>query len=125
MFSGLDWDGSWNNHFFVPQRPVLDSWVYLRGVHVEIEPARPSSERVDFLLEWLNRPQRRLNVDAVRAVVHQVCEGGHRVRMRYRDAEGPHELANACESELGAPAWWIPVRLYETDLPDDREASPR
>lgn len=119
MFSGLDWAGSWNNHVFLPQRPLFDSWEYLSSVRAEIDPVGPRDERIAYLHEWLDRPDRRFNVDAVRAVVFQICDAGHRVRMTYRDASGARrEVANACEDEgLSSPSWWIPVRLYETDLP--------
>lgn len=118
MFSGLHWSEAENNHLFLPQRPLFDSWQYVRSVHAELDPASPRDARTAYLAEWLDRPDRQLNVDAVRAVVHQICGAGHRVRMTYRDASGAHEVADACEDpRWSSPSWWIPVRLYETDLP--------
>lgn len=118
MFSGLDWNGRWNNHAFLPQRPLFDSWQYLVEVRADLEPEAPHDARVADLARWLDRPDRRLNLDAVRAVVFQICRAGHRVRISYRDARGEHQVQNACEdAHLRSPSWWIPVRLYETELP--------
>ena len=120
MFSGLDWTATENNHLFVPQHAVADLWAYFTDVHATLEPAQPASAEVGYLAEWLDQPDRRLNTEALRASVRQICDAGHAVRLTYRDPEtGRLETApNACEVErLSAPAWWIPVRLYETDLP--------
>lgn len=116
MFSGLSWDAYGNNHVFVPQAYLFDHWELLSAVRAEITPS-PRSERARQLEKWLNRPARRLSIDAVRAVMFQLCRGGHRVRLSYRDHRGEHVSENACEDpRLSRPSWWIPVRLYETDF---------
>lgn len=120
MFSGLSWSATENNHLLVPQRAVSDLWDYVEDVHAEIEPAPPASAEVGYLVEWLNQEDRRLNTEALRASVRQICDAGHAVRLTYRDpaTERLETAANACEVDrLSSPAWWVPVRLYETDLP--------
>jgi hypothetical protein len=119
MFSGLEWDVRSNNHLFMPQRPLGDRWQYLRGVRAELEPP-PADQRTAELARWLDRPDRRLNIDAVRAVLWQLCRAGHRVRLRYGDPiEGRERYAaDVCrDAHLARPSFWIPVRLYETDIP--------
>lgn len=120
MFSGLSWSATENNHLFVPQHAVSDLWDYVGDVEAAIDPPQPASAEVGYLVGWLNQEDRRFNTEALRAVVDQICRAGHRVRLTYRDpATGRMATAaNACEVDaLASPAWWIPVRLYETDLP--------
>lgn len=126
MFSGLHWSEHENNHLFLPQRPLFDSWEYVRSVRAELAPEAPRDARVAYLAEWLNRPERQINVDALRAVLSQICGAGHRVRLAYVDARGARrEHEDACrEGSVSSPSWWIPVRLYETDLPAPPEGSP-
>ncbi|HJL16891.1 MAG TPA: hypothetical protein RMH99_14600 [Sandaracinaceae bacterium LLY-WYZ-13_1] len=120
MFSGLTYEARANNHHFVPQRAVSDLWRYVTDVEARIEPAQPASARVGYLRDWLNAEDRRLNTEALRAVVWQICDAGHRVRLRYRDPVTGRmaQAENACDVErLSSPRWAVPVRLYETDLP--------
>lgn len=123
MFSGLSWSASSNNHLFMPQRALGDRWEYLEAVRAAIDPPA-GSERAAYLADWLSREDRVVNVDAVRAVVWQLCREGHRVRLSYRDPITGRAMseANACDGRFGSPSWWIPVRLYETDLPAPDEA---
>lgn len=118
MFSGLSWSATSNNHLFMPQRALGDRWQYLHGVRADLDPPA-RSQRARDLLGWLNREERILNVDAIRAVIWQLCREGHRVRLSYRDSDSrrPKSETNACDGRYGSPSWWIPVRLYETDLP--------
>ena len=119
MFSGLGSGPTSNNHLFMPQRSVGDRWQYLRDVSVEVDPP-PATERTAYLAGWLGREDRRLNTDAVRVVVWQLCREGHAVRLSYREPIGGRieQDAHACEGRFGSPSWWIPVRLYETDVPE-------
>lgn len=119
MFSGLSPKRTSNNHFFMPQRSLGDHWQYLREVRVEVDPP-PGTERTAYLAGWLGREDRRLNTDAVRAVVWQLCREGHEVRLSYRDpiSDRIERDGDACEGRFGSPSWWIPVRLYETDVPE-------
>lgn len=119
MFSGLHWKATENNHLFMPQRALFDSWEYVRGVEAELEPPRPRDPRIGELAAWLNRRDRQINVDALRAVLYQICGAGHRVRLRWIDARNVRrETDDACGDEaLSSPCWAIPVRLYETDGP--------
>jgi hypothetical protein len=117
MFSGLDWSDRWNNHVFMPQRALSDRWSWLEGVDVEVEPA-PRDPRSAHLARFLDRSDRRLNIDAVRAALSQLCADGHRVRLEHRRGARVIRHANACDHDhLSRRARWIPVRLYETDLP--------
>jgi len=118
MFSGLAPERASNNHLFMPQRSVGDHWQYLREVRVEVDPP-PGTERTAYLAAWLAREDRIVNADAVRAVVWQLCREGHAVRLSYRDPISGRAArdGDACEGRFGSPSWWIPVRLYETDLP--------
>lgn len=118
MFSGLHWDAHGNNHVFVPETYLFDHWEELSAVRAEVAPA-PGEERTRRLVAWLNRPARRLSIDAVRAVTFQLCRDGHRVRLTYRDHRGEHVVRDACgDARLSSPSWWIPVRLYDTDFPE-------
>ncbi len=122
MFCGLEWGAHWNNHHFMPQRMVGDLWAYHTDVEATLAPAPPPGSRAAHLARWLNQEDRALNTEATRAVIHQLCAGGYRVRLRYRDAIGRdlREAEDACrEPALSEPAWWIPVRLFETDLPEE------
>lgn len=125
MFCGMEWGAHWNNHLFMPQRMVGDLWAYHTEVEATLEPEPPRYGRDAHLDDWLNQPERRLNTEATRAVIDQLCARGYRVRMRWRDASSHErrEARDACElPALSEPRWWIPVRLYETDLPPEREA---
>ncbi|MBZ0121802.1 MAG: hypothetical protein K8H88_32715 [Sandaracinaceae bacterium] len=118
MFSGLEWTDRGNNHLLFPQRSI-GTWRTLADVHVELDRA-PASARADYLARWLDRSDRAFNEEAVRAVVAQLCDEGHRVRMRWRTSPAGeiHETQDACEvPALAEPHRWIPVRLYETDTP--------
>lgn len=122
MFSGLEWGAHWNNHLFMPQRMVGDLWAYHSDVEASVEPAAPALGRDAHLVEWLDQPERALNTEATRAVVQQLCARGYRVRMRWRDGvdRRTREVEDACAAaDLSTPRWWIPVRLYETDLPEE------
>ena len=125
MFCGLEWRADENNHWFMPQRALADSWSYLTDVEVEISPAPDAHGR--RLLGWLVQPERQLNTEATRVVVDQLCDAGHQVAMRYRRVGevALHSTPDACrEPTLSAPRSIVPVRLYETDFPysprDDR-----
>lgn len=118
MFSRLHWENGRNNHLFVPQLMVSDTWDYWIDVHADVEP-EPQQWRARELVAWLNQPDRQLNKEAVRTVIRQLCDRGYRVALRYR---GRHEAetheAQACDDPtLSAPHRWVPVRTYETDLP--------
>lgn len=137
MFSSLEWgeadeDGrAWNNHLFMPQRMLLDGWVLL-----EVEDVRIGGGRLDArgraLARWLRRPARARSLESVRVSVAQLCEANHTVALRYRrhwprpsgrwgEAHAPDPflvVPDACaEPFLSSPAWWVPVRRYETDFP--------
>lgn len=136
MFSSLEWgltpDGrSWNNHLLLPQQMAFDAWLNIELRDVEIEgDARDARERA--LYRWIQRPGRDRNIDAVRVALDRLCEH-HTVRLSYRrelmppsaewdtthwepEAFGP--TIEACEdATLGSPRWWVPVRLFETDMP--------
>jgi hypothetical protein len=114
MFSGLNWTARSNNHAFMPQRAIGDRWVYLVGVEASIDPV-PSNARDRHLARWLDRPDRRLNIDAVRAVVRQLCEE-HEVEITYRG-----RARDACADPYFSRQTWAPVRLYETDVPSGAE----
>lgn len=120
MFSALHWDERRNNHLFVPQRAVSDLWAYLVVTDVAIEPP-PGSEREALVAEWLTRPGRLRNTEALRVAVRTLCDGGHRVGMTVHrsDLDDPvvrHEDACAV-SALSRPNALLPVRVYETDVP--------
>jgi hypothetical protein len=136
MFSSLEWgltpDGrSWNNHLVLPQLMVFDAWVNieLRDVVIEGE-ARDARERA--LYRWMQRPGRDRNIEAVRVAVDRLCEH-HAVRFSFRrelmppsaewettrwtpEAFGP-EIDACHDPSVGSPRWWVPVRLFETDMP--------
>lgn len=120
MFSSLDWWEGGNNHLYMPQVMLSDTWGSWTDVHVELDPPVEGFGRVRELDRWLNQERRALNKEAVRIVVRQLCDRGHRVQMRYRNSvhgSEPREVDDACEvSELSEPAWWVPVRRYETDF---------
>lgn len=118
MFSGLTWGPGENNHYLVPQRMVSDLWDYYTGVHATLDPPAPEHGRVHDLEAWLNQDPRRLNTEAVRAVVRQLCDRGHRVALRYRAHGQQRQSANAClEPHLSEPHAWIPIRLYDSHVP--------
>lgn len=120
MFSSLDWWEGGNNHLYMPQRMLTDAWASWTDVRVELDPPVEGHGRVRDLRDWLQQERRALNTDAVRAVVGQICERGHRVRMTYRPAvhgSSPRTVEDACAvPELSRRRWWIPVRRYETDF---------
>lgn len=120
MFCGLEWGERWNTHLFVPQHAVSDVWAYLEITDVEITPA-PSTPRLAAIAEWLTRADRDRNTEAVRVAIAQLCDAGHHVSLRARRTDGEHALEahdDACsEPSLSAPHRWVPVRLYETDIP--------
>lgn len=122
MFSSLEWGEDWNNHVFVPQRAVSDLWAYLVVTEVAITPP-PASGTEAVVAEWLTRPDRQRNTEAVRVAVRRLCDGGHRVAMTVHraDLDDPrvrHDDACAVEA-LSRPHALLPVRVYETDLPID------
>jgi hypothetical protein len=120
MFCGLEWGERWNSHLFVPQWALSDLWAYLDVTDVEITPA-PRGARHEAIARWLRLPERDRNTEAVRVAVAQLCEAGHEVSLSTRRTDGQHELVHhpdACaEPALSSPHRWIPVRLYETDIP--------
>lgn len=120
MFSALNWGERWNNHLFVPQHAVSDLWAYLAVTDVAIAPG-PVTEREALVAEWLTRPDRLRNTEALRVAVRTLCDGGHRVGMTVHrsDLEDPivrHEDACAVPA-LSRPNALLPVRVYETDVP--------
>ncbi len=120
MFCGLEWGDTWNSHLFVPQHAVSDVWAYLDVTDVEITPA-PTDARMAVIGRWLSAPGRDRNTEAVRVAVSQLCARGHRVAMSTRRTDGEHPVIrhdDACaEPEIGSPHAWIPIRLFETDIP--------
>lgn len=120
MFSSLEWGEDWNNHYVMPQRAVSDVWMSIDVGDVRVEPA-PGERRLRFVAEWLEAPERQRNTEAVRVAIDQLCAAGHRVRVSVRPTYPRGEWArheDACSvAELSAPHRWVPVRLYETDLP--------
>lgn len=120
MFSGLEWYPAENNHYLMPQVMVSDIWRFYAEVHAELGPPAPEFGRAADLLAWLNRPGREKNAEAVRAVVRQLCDRGHRVAVSYRLARGDEAstAANACDVPmLSDPHDAVPVRLYASDYP--------
>lgn len=120
MFSSLHWDARGNNHVFLPQRMLSDLWRSWRDVHAAVTTEGDLDGREHDLLRWLNQEDRELNTEATRAVIAQLCDRGHRVKLRYRHPDEPmaRTTEDACEvPELSEPHAWIPVRLYETDGP--------
>jgi hypothetical protein len=126
MFSGLDWAAESNNHLFVPQHAVSDLWRYWYDVRVELDPPAPEHGRVADLRGFLDQPTRRLNDEAVRVVVRQICERGHVVRLTRRAARDAEVevIEDACADPRLAPRWWIPVRLYEVAMENAPEPTP-
>jgi hypothetical protein len=119
MFSGLEWSEEGNNHHFMPQWMVTDLWRYYDDVHVELDPAA-TDERAAHLLMWLNQEGHRKNAEAIRVVVRQLCDRGHRVTMSYVDGQGAPktDVADACDDpRLSDPHAAIPVRLYDSHYP--------
>lgn len=124
MFSSLHWWQDGNNHLFMPQRMLSDLWAYRTDVRATLDPPTPPEGRARDLERWLTRPDRALNTEAIRVVVRQLCDRGHRVTLRWTDRRGADlqdaragHAADACAvPALSAPRWWIPVRLYETDF---------
>jgi hypothetical protein len=121
MFSGLSWSADENNHLFIPQRAVSDLWVYWTDVRARLDPPVPEHGRAADLARWLSQEDRAYNDEALRVVVDQLCDLGHRVSLERRreESEGAERIDDACTSGSLAPRWWIPVRLYETDFPAD------
>lgn len=121
MFSSLEWGEDWNNHFFVPQRAVSDAWAYLDLRDVAIEP--PAGDRRSrFVAEWLEAQGREHNTEAVRVAVDQLCAMGHRVSFAARRSDRRDQRFTRHEDACGvptlsAPHRWLPVRVYETDVP--------
>jgi hypothetical protein len=120
MFCGLEWGERWNSHFFLPQHAMSDVWAYLDVTDVEIAP-EPQDARLASVARWLRLPERDRNTEAVRVAVSQLCAGGHHVALSTRRTDGEHavvRVSDACsEPSLSAPHSWVPIRLYETDIP--------
>lgn len=120
MFSGLEWGERWNNHLVFPQYALSDVWAYLDVEDVVVTPA-PETPRLRAIARWLARPDRDRNTEAVRVAVAQLCDAGHHVALSARRTDGEHPLAthaDACaEPALSSPHRWVPIRLYETDIP--------
>jgi len=120
MFSGLEWGERWNTHLFFPQHAVSDVWAYLEIAEVEITPT-PAEPRLVAIAAWLSRPDRDRNTEAVRVAVAQLCQAHLHVGFASRRTDGEHPLLrhdDACrEPALSSPHRWLPVRLYETDIP--------
>lgn len=120
MFSGLDTSARGNNHLVFGQHSVGDLWRYYGDVDAELTPP-PTDPRSVYLASWLARPGRRLNAEAVRVALGQICAAGHRVHLRGRLVpEGTaFDAPNACRvPRFSSPHRWIPVRLYDTDIPE-------
>jgi hypothetical protein len=118
MFSGLEWSERGNNHAFVPQHAVSDVWAYVETSELEISP--PPSARLAQIADWLERPGRVRNTEALRVAIRQLCDGGVRVSLTTQRIDGgePVRHADACsDPSVSSPHAWVPVRLYETDLP--------
>ncbi|MDQ3033553.1 MAG: hypothetical protein M3Y87_14130 [Myxococcota bacterium] len=128
MFSSLEWGEDWNNHLFVPQRAASDVWAYLDLREVAIEPP-PGERRLRFVAEWLEAPGREHNTEAVRVAIDQLCAAGHRVSLgaRRSDRRGrafTHHQDACAVASLSSPHRWLPVRLYETDVPTQPRRRP-
>ncbi len=118
MFSGLEWQETTNNHYLAPQRRWSDIGRYYTDVAATLDPPPEGHGRAADLAAWLNQPDRELNTEAVRAVIRQLCDRGHRVELRYRDRGRARHAADACEEPtLSRPHAFIPVRLYDSHLP--------
>ncbi len=128
MFSELQWSREGNNHAFMPQHMIGDSWDFFYDVHLEWEddPAvfrqeAPEEEaRHEALRAWMHRPERRHNRDALRLVVDRLCRDGRRFSLRFRSAhDGPVVAPDevCADPSLRRVRWWIPVRRFETDEP--------
>jgi len=118
MFSGLRWWPGGNNHHLMPQSMVSDFWRFYVDVSAELDPPAPEHGRAADLLEWLNREGREKNIEAIRAVVRQLCDRGHRVELTYRFSydDGPAQVAQACDDPvLSDPHALIPIRLHDSD----------
>ena len=117
MFSGLRWSDEGNNHHIAPQHMLSDLWDYYTDVHAELDPPAPEHGRAEGLERWLNQEERELNTEAVRAVVRQLCDRGHRVSLRYRLRERTFRSDDACrEPRLSEPHAWIPIRLFDSHI---------
>lgn len=120
MFCGLEWGEHWNSHLFMPQYALSDLWAYLDVTDVAITPT-PTEPRLVAIARWLTRPERDRNTEALRVAVSQLCAAGHHVSLRTRRTDGEQpviEHPDACrDASVSAPHAWIPVRLYETDIP--------
>ncbi len=119
MFSGLEWTSRTNNHFFIPQRALVDLWEYRDLRAQRVDPAPPEG-RLRVVADWLLAPDRRRSIEAIRVALDALCGGGHRVAFEARLDRG-HEWRShpdACRDPvLSRPHRWIPVRLFETDYP--------
>lgn len=123
MFSSLAWWEHGNNHLFMPQRMLSDLWAYRYDVEATLQPPPEGYGRARDLERWLKQPNRALNTEALRVVLRQLCDRGHRVSLTWTDRRGPdrrphrRSAPDACaDPSLSSPHGWIPVRLYETDF---------
>jgi len=118
MFSSLRWSEDGNNHVFMPQAMVGDMWDYYVDVQAELDPPPPDHGRTKTLFMWLNRNDRALNTEAMRVVVRQLCDFGHRVSLSHA-VKGLDErvtVADACDDpRYSRPHRWLPFRIYESD----------
>lgn len=118
MFSGLEWTDTTNNHYLAPQRRLSDVGVYYTRVSATLDPPAPPHGRAHDLEAFLDRPGREVNAEAVRAVVRQLCDAGHRVTLAYRDHGVDRRAHDACgDPRLSRPHAWIPVRLFDSSYP--------
>lgn len=118
MFSGLEWEEESNNHYLAPQRSWSDLGRYYTDVHATLDPPPEGYGRATDLHTWLNQPDRELNTEAVRVVVRQLCDRGHRVTLRYRDRRRDRYTEDACaDPALSRPHAQIPVRLFDSHIP--------
>lgn len=124
MFSELEWWQDGNNHLFMPQVTMSDAWDHYYDVSAEVTP-EPSAGALPWeeeeLVRWLNQDERQLNREALRVVVDRLCGRGHALALRWR--ERPSSPRRATDDACAEPTlrdWngWIPIRRYETDLPE-------
>ncbi|MCA9605358.1 MAG: hypothetical protein KC619_07175 [Myxococcales bacterium] len=118
MFSGLEPEEASNNHYLAAQRTWSDIGRYYTDVSATLEPPPEPYTRAADLHAFLQQPERELNAEAVRVVVRQLCDRGHRVDLRYRDRRVARHAPDACgEPALSRPHAWIPVRLHDSHIP--------
>ena len=117
MFSSLEWSEDDNNHLFMPQHAAMDQWAYRVDVEVSVDPEPEENGHDDMLLRWLRQPERALNTEAMRVVLHQLCQNRQvSVRWRMQHDDVAHASEDGCSDDTLSAPTGVPFRLFETDF---------